>query len=200
MWSEKSQLPSSQRLRLHRWTSSDLELRTWNSVWTGPNSIGFAPYCPHQIHKSSANDAPNIMTLWAQNQVQYLYPQDLRWEDKHMHFVPSGWSSFSSKSFIILYHLRIHSSSFFIILCHFRIHVFPSSSTVSIILYHLHIHPILFFIHVKFQFVQKSRLIGKGALVGIGSGVREMIQSQPVKYFSISAVWVWWWEKTKIPM
>ena len=36
MWSGKSQLPCSQRLRLHRLTSSDLGLSTWDHVWTNP--------------------------------------------------------------------------------------------------------------------------------------------------------------------
>ena len=38
VWSGKSQLPSSQLLRLHGLTSSDLELRTWGPWWIGPNS------------------------------------------------------------------------------------------------------------------------------------------------------------------
>jgi hypothetical protein len=35
MWSGKSQLPCSQRSRLHEWTSCDLRLRIWGSVWSG---------------------------------------------------------------------------------------------------------------------------------------------------------------------
>ena len=36
MWSDKSQLWCSQRLRLHRLTSSDLGFMAWSPVWTGP--------------------------------------------------------------------------------------------------------------------------------------------------------------------
>ena len=36
MWSGKSQLPSSQRLRLHRLASSDLGLRTWAGTMCDP--------------------------------------------------------------------------------------------------------------------------------------------------------------------
>jgi hypothetical protein len=55
VWSGKSQLPCSQRLRLHRLTSSDLGLRTWDPMWSGPKKQVFfqqyvSPRCSYHLN------------------------------------------------------------------------------------------------------------------------------------------------------
>ena len=42
MWSGKSQLPYSQRMRSHGLTSSELGVRTWDPMWSGKSQLPYS--------------------------------------------------------------------------------------------------------------------------------------------------------------
>ena len=51
VWSGKSQLPCSQRLRLHGLTSSDLGHGTWDPCEPAPSLFGRCSCIPHELNK-----------------------------------------------------------------------------------------------------------------------------------------------------